>query len=298
MPPDYIEVRLQTTVDPGELLGFLGLEEISGAWESDGVVHLYWPADRWIPEILEIIKKALQELGDRNPAAFFAVDRIPDQDWNELWAKSIQPIRVGRRILIRQSWNQEPPRTGEIELVIDPKRAFGSGHHASTQLLMEWLEDGIRGGERVLDVGTGSGILGMVALRLGAAWVLGIDHDPTAIECAHDYAAINGFGSELDLRTASIGELSAGNFDLVVANLDFSTLLACVDPILRCVVPGGTLVISGICPEDYQEISTAYSAAGAFVRDRRDRDEWMALEIGVRLLNSQFSNRGEARSRR
>ena len=83
----------------------------------------------------------------------------------------------------------------------------------------------------MLDIGTGSGILGMVALRLGAGWVLGIDHDPTAIECAQEYAAINGFGSELDLRTASIGELSAGNFDLVVANLDFSTLLACADPI-------------------------------------------------------------------
>src|SRR5262249_36216444 len=154
--------------DPGELLGLLDRDEISGAWETDGAVYLYSPADRWTPEILEAIKEALRGLGDRNAAPSITVNRIPDQNWNEAWAKSIQPIRVRRRILIRQSRNHETARTGEIELVIDPKRAFGSGHHATTQLLIEFLEDGIRGGERVLDVGTGSGILAMTALRLGA----------------------------------------------------------------------------------------------------------------------------------
>jgi ribosomal protein L11 methyltransferase len=279
MAQDYIEVRLKTTVDPGELLGFLNQEEISGAWENDGIVYLYWPADRWTPGILDAIEEALRRLGDRNATSTLGVDRIHDQNWNEVWAKSIQPVRVGRRILIRQSWNWEPRRTGEIELVIDPKRAFGSGHHATTQLLMEWLEDRIQGNERVLDIGTGSGILGMTALRLGAVSVLGIDQDPIAIECAREYAAINGFGPELELRTAAIDEVNARTFDLVLANLDLNTLLAHADRIVRHACPGRTILISGIGPQDYQEIITAYSAAGGSVRGRRDRDDWMALEI-------------------
>jgi ribosomal protein L11 methyltransferase len=278
MAQDYIEVRLKTTVDPGELLGFLNQEEISGAWENDGVVYLYWPVDHWTAEILNAIEEALRRLGDQT-ATTLGVDRIHDQNWNEVWAQSIQPVRVGRRMLIRQSWNWQPRRTGEIELVIDPKRAFGSGHHATTQLLMEWLEDRIQGNERVLDIGTGSGILGMIALRLGAVSALGIDHDPIAIECARECAAINGFGPELDLRTAAIGELSARAFDLVLANLDLNTLLAYADGVVRCARPGGTILISGIGPQDYQEISTAYAAAGGLVVSRRDHDEWMALEI-------------------
>jgi ribosomal protein L11 methyltransferase len=129
----------------------------------------------------------------------------------------------------------------------------------------------------------------MVAMRLGAVSALGIDHDPIAIECAREYAAINGFGPELDLRTAAIGELSDRTFDLVVANLDLNTLLACADRVVRYACPGGIIFISGIGPHDYREISTAYSAVGGFVRGRRDRDEWMALEIiRVRLPFSQF----------
>jgi ribosomal protein L11 methyltransferase len=278
MAQDYVEVRLKTAVDPGELLGFLHDAEISGAWENQGAVYLYWPVEHWNEEILKVIEEALRRLGDPT-ATILGVDRIHDQNWNEVWAKSIRPVRVGRRILIRQSWNWEPPRAEGIELVIDPKQAFGSGHHATTQLLMEWLEDRIRGNERVLDIGTGSGILAMIALRLGAVSALGIDHDPIAIECARECAAINGFGPELDLRIASIAELSGRTFDLVLANLDLNTLLAYADGIVRCACPGGIILISGIGPEDYREISSAYSATGGLLLSRRDRDEWMALEI-------------------
>jgi ribosomal protein L11 methyltransferase len=279
MAQDYIEVRLKTAVDPGELLAFLNHAEISGAWENDGVVYLYWPVHDWTAEIPKVIEEVLRRLGDRT-ATILGVDRIHDRNWNEVWTKSIQPVRVGRRMLIRQSWNRETPGTGEIELVIDPKRAFGSGHHATTQLMMEWLEDRIQGNERVLDIGTGSGILGMIALRLGAVSALGIDHDPIAIECARECAAMNGFGPELDLRAVAIGELSDRTFDLVLANLDLNTLLAYADRIARCACPGGTILLSGIGPQDYAEISAAYSAAGGLVLSRRDRDEWMALEIG------------------
>ena len=109
--------------------------------------------------------------------------------------ESVRPIRIGRRIVIRPSWEPVALQAQDIEIVLDPKQAFGTGHHATTRMLLEWLEDLIHGGEFVLDVGTGSGILAMVALRLGAASALGVECDPVAVDCARDYARENGFGS-------------------------------------------------------------------------------------------------------
>jgi len=93
------------------------------------------------------------------------VEPLRAQDWNRLWAESVKPIRVGRRLVIRPSWELAQLQAGDIEIVLDPKQAFGTGHHSTTSLLLEWLEEVIHGGESVLDVGTGSGILAMVALR-------------------------------------------------------------------------------------------------------------------------------------
>ena len=116
------------------------------------------------------------------------------------------------------------PKDG-IEIILDPKQAFGTGHHATTHLLLEWLEE-IRewNGCRVLDVGTGSGILSMVALRLGALSALGIDLDPVAIDCAKGYALTNGFTNELDLRCCRIQELVSDTFEIIVANIDRKTI--------------------------------------------------------------------------
>ena len=127
---------------------------------------------------------------------------------------------MGRIAAADYSWNTRPhsselaradPEFSGIELVIDPRRAFGTGYHATTQLVVEWLEAHVRGGGVVLDVGTGSGILAMTAIRLGAASALGVDNDPVAVECAREYAVLNGFGPELELRVASFEDLDAGS---------------------------------------------------------------------------------------
>src|SRR6266508_2879078 len=193
MSANYIEVRLKTALDCGELLASLNDPDVLGAWENGGTLHLYWPEGRWHSGIVHRLRTALGALGSAPDEKDILVTVVPDRDWNLIWTRSIEPIRVGRRILIRQSWNAATPAPGDIELVIDPKRAFGTGFHATTQLLLEWLEDKICGGEQILDVGTGSGILAMAALRLGARSALGVDHDPVAIECARGHAADTGF---------------------------------------------------------------------------------------------------------
>src|SRR5688572_9487235 len=152
MSKNFVEVQIKTCVDSGELLAMLDDPDLLGTWEDNGILHLYWPDERWTSKTLEGLRNALRGFE-------FTVARLEEQDWNATWARSIQPISIGARVFIRQSWNSVSLPPGSIELIIDPKQAFGTGYHASTQLLVEWLVEKISGGESVLDLGTGSGIL-------------------------------------------------------------------------------------------------------------------------------------------
>jgi len=280
MQSTYIEVRVRTNVDSGELLGMLG--ETLGSWENDGFLYIYWPERKWGPSILEDLKRALATLGVAEQEASLTVRSIPDMDWNAAWAASLQPIQIGRCVRIRQSWHPSAAGTDRIELVIDPKRAFGTGHHATTQLVIEWLEDKIRGGEQILDVGTGSGILAMVAIRLGAASALAVDNDPVALECAQEYLRMNGFGSELELRVAAFEDLKGG-FDTIVANLDGRTLPALGLALPRLLNPGGRACFSGLQLQDYEETAEALKRADLEINARKEREDWLALDIRHRL---------------
>jgi ribosomal protein L11 methyltransferase len=277
MTQEWIEVRWTGAEDAGEVLGLLNDPAVTGAWQEGGEVRLYWPSARWNPDALASLKQVLSRFGGAEAA--ITVNRLPGRDWNEEWARSVKPIRVGRRIVIRPSWAPVALSPGEVELILDPRQAFGTGHHATTALLLEWLEELIRGGEVVLDVGTGSGILAMAAIRLGAASALGLDNDPVAIECAREYAALNGFGPELNLRTAALEDAGMAPADVILANLDRNTLLASArlfEPSLR---RGARVLLSGILPEDRPEIAAVFGDVGGSVAASKERDGWLALEM-------------------
>lgn len=274
-----MEVSFRSTVDSGELLALLEGGEALGAWEKDGILFVYWPEEKWTAAALEDLKQALVALGVDEKQAGLAIRVIPDTDWNATWVASLHPIRLGRGLRIRQSWHSSDPSFEGIELVIDPKRAFGTGYHATTQLVIEWLEDHIRGGERVLDVGTGSGILAMTAIRLGAASALGVDNDPVALECAREYCRENHFGPELELRVASFENLDFGLFDVMVANLDGRTLPLLCGCMPRLLKTGGVACLSGLQQPDYDEIAEALAKAGLRIVARMHREDWLALEV-------------------
>jgi ribosomal protein L11 methyltransferase len=282
MAREWVEVRIRSSLDPGELLGLLDDPAVTGAWEENGMIHLYWPGESWTEATLEALTTILRRNGDVAPD-LLSVDLLPDRDWNEQWARSVKPIRIGRRFVIRPSWESVVLEPGQIELILDPKQAFGTGHHATTRLLLEWLEDLIHGGERILDVGTGSGILAMAALRLGAGSATAIDHDQVAIDCAQGYAQQNGFGRELDLRAVPLEALATfeGNrtFTLITANLDRGTLLANAPLLATHLERGARLLLSGLLKEDRADIAAAYGLVGGSVRDCREREGWVALEI-------------------
>jgi ribosomal protein L11 methyltransferase len=276
---NYIEVAIQATTDAGDVLALLKDCESAGAWEAEGVLRLYWPEDKWDPSVLAELKTALDQMGIKNGEDILTIRLVPDQDWNADWASSLRPIRIGRRIRIRQSWNAPDLSFDGVELVIDPKRAFGSGYHATTQLVIEWLEEQIRGGERILDVGTGSGILAMAALRLGAASALAVDNDPVALECAREYCDANGFGPELQLRVSSFEDLDPVAYDFIVANLDIRTMPLFCRHLPRLLKPDGKACLCGLQHSDLEEVSEVLSQGKLRIEGKTERDEWISLSV-------------------
>lgn len=274
--PDWIDVRILSCPDAGEFLGLLDDPDVGGVWEDGEALHLYWPSLQWSSERLDRVQLALRRLhGEGRPLPEIVIDSLPHQDWNRQWAESVKPLRIGRRIVVRPSWEAVEAQADHIEIVLDPKQAFGTGHHATTRMLLEWLETLVLDGATVLDVGTGSGILAMVALRLGATRAVGLDHDPVAVECAQDYARENRFGEEL---TLSCGTLAPGErFDLVLANLDAATLTGLSDGLAAAT--GRRLLVSGVLVDQRREIAEAFACAGLYQGEVRELDGWTAMEF-------------------
>ena len=275
MSSDWIDIQIKSRIDAGELLAALEDPDVQGAWQDEASIHLYWPTHSWSVDRLTRIRQALQRFESMVPMPEIQVQALPNQDWNRQWAESVKPLWVGTRIVIRPSWEPVDISDGQIEIVLDPKQAFGTGHHATTMMLLEWLEQLVHGGESVLDVGTGSGLLAMAALRLGATRAVGFDTDPIAIECAQEYATVNRFGSELSLKCGSV--TSQSRFDLVLANLDRQTLLELAGPLAGCT--GQRLLVSGLLLEQRQEILDALAGVALYSTQERERDGWLALEF-------------------
>ena len=280
MPTDWIEVTIHSDLDAGELLGALDDPAITGAWQEDGLIRLYWQSAQWSGESLIRLQQMLKTF--RTPGARIAVDRLPEKDWNVEWARQVKPLRIGRRVVIRPSWESVTTMAGDIELIIDPKQAFGTGHHVTTQLMIELMEESVHGGERVLDVGTGSGILAMVALRLGASTAVAIDTDRVAIDCARSYAVENHFGPELQLLPGSLDAITNrpdDPFDLVLANLDWPALRDSRLALTSYLSAGARLLASGFLAEQRDEVVALFAEAQAGLCRKRERDGWGAIEL-------------------
>jgi len=280
MRSSTLQITIPACVDGAELSGCLACPEFLGLWEQDGALTIYWQGSE--ATMRQGLHAALAQLNVAIPNTAIQAQLVKHQDWNAQWAASVKPIRIGRRIGIRPSWaTMEMPDDG-IEFVIDPKQAFGTGHHATTHLLIEWLEDvSVLTGCRVLDVGTGSGILSMVALRLGALSALGIDLDAVAIDCAKDYAVVNGFAKELELRACRIDELADQSFEMIVANIDRKSLLEIAPEFSRLRSSATQLFLSGLLEEDESDIVEQFTSHGWTQQGLRKREGWIALQFGV-----------------
>lgn len=205
---------------------------------------------------------------------------VQESDWAEAWKAHFPVLRVGRGIVIRPTWRRHRRRPGDTVIAMDPGMAFGTGLHPTTRLCLAALEplaaDGALSGTRVLDVGCGSGILAIAALRLGAAFAVGVDTDPIAIESTIANARRNRLARRLHAR---VGTLPTGEppFDVVLANL-IAGVLVPLAPLLRAELrSSGMLLASGIFVDREDEVRAAFSSVGLAVTDRTEEGDWVAL---------------------
>jgi ribosomal protein L11 methyltransferase len=211
-----------------------------------------------------------------------ALSQIPDEDWSQTWKEHFKPLRVGRRFLVSPTWEPVPSGQGRLLIRIDPGRAFGTGHHETTRLCLEWLENCPRELDfkssplSLLDVGTGSGILAIGAALLGFGKVVGIDNDPEAIEVAEENIVLNGLSDKIRVLRA-IPEEVRGSFDVVISNIQCVPLIRMSETIASKLRDEGRLALSGILAEQADEVCAEYEKRGLRPTGAKTAGEWVLL---------------------
>ncbi len=221
----------------------------------------------------------LAESFGAEPGTFLSAAEITDFGWAEKWKENFKPSRIGKRITVKPSWEPYSPSPEEVVVTIDPGQAFGTGTHETTQMCLQFLEEAFDGTPtplRVLDVGTGTGILGIAAALLGAPLTLGIDVDPTGVEVAGENARVNGVEDRFHAATTPLSCVE-GRYDLILANVLAEILSDLKQEIADRLEPGGKLILSGIISEKGDWVAKEYEAAGFRLAGRKEEGQWTAL---------------------
>jgi len=253
---------------------------------SNESVNAFLPWDVRLENRLSSLKTYLESLSQIFPeldAPELTTEVITDPDWGEQWKKYFKPLRVSRDIVIKPTWERYTPLGHDIIIEIDPGMAFGTGQHASTRMCLEALEDLIltkRSPEplSVLDVGTGTGILGIACAKLGAERVLCVDIDPKATEIAQENIAINQVADRVAVTQRDIATLK-DTYDLIVANLTAKLLIKLKKPLTSLLRPGGYLILSGIIDQNRSDIETHFFHDPLILSSSFSEKEWVCYVL-------------------
>ena len=279
IPERWLEVRVRSeTVPPDALVE--GLLDLGGraVWEEDGwqVTHLGDPGDE--AEARNLVRGIVSHFAGRQPHAVEVETRWQAQeDWAEFWKRGLDARRVTSRLVVSPSWIEPELRDGDILIVLDPGMAFGNAEHGTTRGCLRILDTVVGPGDRILDVGAGSGVLSIAAVLMGAEAVEAVEMDELAIPAALENLARNGVGGRVRLlqeRVSSADLAGGGPMDGVVANIETGLLRPLLPGLCARVRPGGWLLLSGILDHEWDALREAVEAEGLRY-DRLDGDgEW------------------------
>lgn len=257
-----------------DITGFLWQASPEGLLEEGNTVILFFPdaADN-----REIVERLLQLLGMTDYK--IQEETVEQIDWNAEWEQSLSVIRVSPTLLIRPSFKEYTPLPGERVIVIEPKMSFGTGEHQTTRVMLQVLETTQCTGLRVLDVGTGSGVLAIASVMFGAEYALAIDNDDWCLENGIENAALNGVADKVSVRTAVVEDITETDFDIVIANIQKDVLLHIAGALTAKCKQGGLLLLSGLLRNDEQDIRASYTALGLEFIETLPLDEWIGMKF-------------------
>ena len=260
-------------------------ENLEASMHGKSRVTFYLPADETGFAQMGEVRMALEDLKARRSdcgTLLLSLENLRDEDWENNWKQYYKPMEIGQRLLVIPQWEQVDPGQ-RVPLILDPGLTFGTGSHATTRLCLTALEKTVAQGDRVLDLGCGSGILSIAALRLGASQALAVDIDDKCLDVAYENAALNGIGK--DRYTVWVGDVLSdgslrreleGGYDIVVANIVADVIIALAPLVPAMLRPGGTFLCSGIIDDRAEEVRAALEAAGWTVLETQSADGWFA----------------------
>lgn len=273
---DYVELKLSVKDDFHELviaelydLDFEGFEQL------DDILIATIPASRFDDIKREEVETILMALGDEN--SILSEQILKPKNWNEEWERTIQPQTIGQ-FYVHPTWSKAAEDLGDkIELIIDPKMAFGTGYHATTRLMLEWLPDVVNPGDEILDAGTGTGILAIAALKLGANSALGFDVDEWSETNAKENILLN----KVENFEAKLGSTEvipdSSSFDVILANINRNALIELLPELAKFLKQGGKLLLSGLLEEDEEFIRNLDAVQALTYKSTRQLKEWIAI---------------------
>ena len=251
-------------------------EELIAKDRTTSLIHIYISECDNALEAVEYLKEHLTAANIENSVESIGVN---DADWNENWKKYFHTTEIGEKLVIVPSWESYDNKNGRVVLNIDPGAAFGTGTHATTSLCLSLLESHIKNGTKMLDIGTGSGILAIASSLLGAETAIGVDIDAQSVKTAKENAEINKVENKCEFIVGDLADKISGKFQVICANIVADVIIKLFDNVKDFMTDDGVLIISGIIDIRKEDVLNSAAAHGFKIVEENYKDNWCAFTL-------------------
>lgn len=255
------------------LLNELGFE---GFVEEPNGFHCYIKHDLFTPDVKEQVSGILSTVFQA-PDALGDPAELADRNWNEEWEKTIRPIWITDTLVIAPTWSPVEEAPGRTVIVIDPKMSFGTGYHETTRLMLRMMQQHLPAHTTVLDVGTGTGVLAIAAVKLGADHAVGVDIDEWSADNGNENIERNGLKGRVDIRIGSLDVVHEATFDVILANIIRSTIIELLPAMLAKLAPEGMIFLSGLLADDRSIVESALTHNACSILGVIAENEWIGI---------------------